>query len=106
MSVEQATVNLIAAAMQEAIDIVATATGTRRSSIFVTFDGIDGVYGWTVTTHVLTFATPKGRVSRSMQVRGWSSISPNDAALGCVQDIERAVAGGREIAGGRIEIMR
>jgi hypothetical protein len=103
-------VSLLAAANRQAVDVVTQATGTRPEFVRVSYDGLDGAWGWTVDTHVLTFATKTGKRKSgtgTLRVSGWSTISPSDAALGCVEDIERAVRGGLSITGGgRIEVAR
>jgi hypothetical protein len=107
--VDYLAVRLAAAVMREAVEVVA-ATGTQRNAVQVIFTGIDGEWGWSVETTVLTFSTPTGHRKSGtgkMKAAGWSKVSPVDAALGCVQDIERMVRGGREITGGgRIEVAK
>jgi hypothetical protein len=97
------------AEIQSAIEAVHEATGTRREFVHVTFEFGGGVWYWTVSAIVRTFATPTGqRISGrgAMQMSGIGS-TPAVAALGCIADIERTVAGGREItSGGRIEVAR
>jgi hypothetical protein len=92
--------------LQNALQLVASETGTSVQRISITLDCYDGAWMWTVRSHVATFKTPTGkRRGPDLAVSGFAA-DPVTAACACINDIARAVTGGREIThGGRIEIL-